>query len=221
MNGLPPLAYVAAFLAGALAGAPLMRLGLALAKRYPVVAPLSRAARLILMGAAGAGCALIVGHAGAAGAEPAAALALLAVLVMLAASDLQYRILPDRLIVPCFVLFGAFRLFVHPLPLWQYALGFFAGGGVPYLVSLAAVRAGRPPMGGGDIKLMALVGLALGAELALLTLLAASAIGLLAGGTLLLFRQIDRHRFLPFAPAVLPAAVLTWLYGSDLLERFL
>jgi leader peptidase (prepilin peptidase)/N-methyltransferase len=222
MTGLSPYVAALVFLAGAFAGAPLAAAGLVVGRNYPVVMSTGNWVYPAAMLVTGTGTALLVADYSAGGdmAELAAGLVLLALLVTLSASDLKRRILPDRLVIPAIVVFGAFRLLFHPLPLWHYALGFLLAGGIPYLVSLAAVRLGREPMGGGDIKLMALIGLAAGAERAVLTLLFASLIGLAAGGLLRLAGKFDGSRFLPFGPAILPAAMFSWLYGQEFLAWY-
>jgi leader peptidase (prepilin peptidase)/N-methyltransferase len=222
MTGLSPFVAALVFLAGALAGAPLAATGLAVGRNYPVVMPTGNWVYPAAMLVTGAGTALLVADYSADGdkAELAAGLVLLALLVTLSISDLKRRILPDRLVIPALVAFGAFRLLCHPLPLWHYVLGFLLAGGIPYLVSVAAIRMGREPMGGGDIKLLALIGLAAGAELAVLTLLFASLAGLMAGGLLRLAGKLDGSRFLPLGPAILPAAMFSWLYGREFLAWY-
>lgn len=214
--------FAAAFATGALAGGALTSLGLALPKGQPPVTQLRRWIYPVMMLYTGLVYAALAAAHGRIGdtAEWMAGVLLLSVLVPLSVSDLKYRLLPDKLIIPALAGFCLFRLFVHPLPLWHYALGFLIGGGVLYFVSLAAVKRNKPPMGGGDIKLMATVGLVMGAELAAVTLLVASLLGLAAGVGLQLLRRFRGSRFLPFGPPIMLAAVFAWLYGYDVINWY-
>lgn len=212
----------AAFATGALAGGGLTALGLALPKGHPEITPLRRWIYPVMMLFTGIVSAALVAAYGRNGdtAEWVAGMFLLSMLVPLTVSDLKYRLLPDKLTIPAFVVFCLFRLFVHPLPIWHYALGFLIGGGVLYFVSLVAVKRNKPPMGGGDIKLMALLGLAMGAELVAVTLFVASLLGLAVGGALLFLRRFRENRLLPFGPPIMLAALFAWLYGYDVLNWY-
>lgn len=219
MNGT---VIAAAFAAGVLAGAGLTALGLALPRGNPPASLLRRWIYPVMMlftGLVYAALAAVHGRIGDT-AEWMAGVLLMSVLVALSVSDLKYRLLPDKLIFPMLAGFLLFRLFVHPLPVWHYALGFLIGGGVPYFVSLAAVKRNKPPMGGGDIKLMALLGLAMGAERVAVVLLAASLLGLAAGAVLLCLRRFRGSRMLPFGPPIMLAAVFAWLCGHDVLDWY-
>lgn len=152
--------------------------------------------------------------------ERIAGMVLIAILIALTVSDLQYRLLPNRIIYPALLLFTCWRLMFHPLPLWAYALGFLAGGGLLYGVSFAAVKLRRPAMGGGDIKLMALLGLVMGIELVLVTILLSSLLAVLTALLLIAARRLGRRDFIPYGPFISAAAVTAWLYGEAALSWY-
>lgn len=147
-------------------------------------------------------------------------LVLLSVLTVLAVSDLKYRLLPNAVTYPAMAFFALWHLLAPAAPFWHHALGFFVGGGIPFLVSWIAARLNKPPMGGGDIKLLAMLGLALGAERVVLVLLVASALGVLAAIFLMAFRKLDKGQFVPFGPSIAAAAVLCWFFGQDWLQWY-
>lgn len=147
-------------------------------------------------------------------------LVLVSVLTVLAVTDLKYRLLPDVIVYPAMLFFAVWRFFHHPLPLWQYALGFLIGGGVLYLISWIAVKMNKPPMGGGDIKLMAMLGLALGAEQVVLLLLVSSLLGVVSGYIMIAFRRIGKGGFVPFGPSIAAAALFCWFFGQALLSWY-
>lgn len=117
--------------------------------------------------------------------------------------DLRANVIPDFLTFPgiayALVLAGALK---HP-PLWEALVGGLVGGGVVLLIAVVS----RGGMGGGDVKLMAMVGMALGWKGAL-TVLALSQV---AGGLLLLGFLIARRRRIP---STFPVGALMALFGA-------
>ncbi|WP_162463245.1 prepilin peptidase [Paenibacillus psychroresistens] len=142
---------------------------------------------------------------------------LISILVILSVSDLKYRLLPNKIILPAMGLYLAVRLWIHELPIWEYLLGFLVGGGVLFLVSYASVRLGKSAMGGGDIKLMALLGLVMGVKLILLTLAFSSFIGCLIGLLMIGVGRLKRESFIPFGPFIALGAMIALLFGNHLL----
>ena len=91
------------------------------------------------------------------------------------------------------------------------------GGGL-LAVSLMMDRLlGRDSLGGGDIKLFAVVGLYLGIIGTLFTLLAACVLGLAFNG---LLRRRGGERTFPFGPSIALAAALMLLYGAPLVQWY-
>ena len=91
------------------------------------------------------------------------------------------------------------------------------GGGM-LLISLAMDRAlKKESLGGGDIKLFAVVGLYLGIVGTLFSVILACILGLLLG----LARKTEKGGQIPFGPAIALSAALTLLFGSGLIERYL
>lgn len=214
--GLPVIGWAAA---GAVFGGLFAAAGLQIPRRSPIVTPLGGWIYPCMMTAGGAGFALMA-TLGGGFTEVVAGCILLLILIALTVSDLTYRLLPNKIIYPAIVWCAGWRVLFHPLPLWEYALGFLIGGGMLYLVSFFAVKRGRPPMGGGDIKLMALLGLAMGAELIVMTLILSSLIGMLGALLLIAARRMNRSSFVPFGPFISLAAVIAWLCGDAALQWY-
>jgi leader peptidase (prepilin peptidase)/N-methyltransferase len=129
----------------------------------------------------------------------------LAVLAVLAAIDLRWRLLPNRIVLPALAAVLAYELALDP---GAAAEGAVAGVGaatlllIPGLLSPGAV-------GMGDVKLAALLGAALGAKV-LGALLTGFVLSALAGGCVLVRHgAAGRHRTLPMGPFLaLGAAVV-------------
>lgn len=140
-------------------------------------------------------------------------------LVYLSLVDLESMELPGA---PMAVAAGSFLLFLfaHGDPLrrlWWGLLGAAAIGGSVLLVSLIGDRVlGRETMGGGDIKLLALLGLYVGPDGGLLLVIAACAAGLAFAG----LSRVGRGKEFPFGPAIALAAWPTLLFGERILEWY-
>lgn len=117
-------------------------------------------------------------------------------LVVLSFIDLDWWLLPDVITLPG-IACGVLAALVHPVtpygttvtPL-HAALGALAGGGALYATALFfRVATGKVGLGGGDVKLMAMVGAFLGYEAILPVIFLSAAQGSLAGLALLIFRR--------------------------------
>lgn len=142
---------------------------------------------------------------------------LMMLLVVVLISDLQYKIIPDRIIYPGIILFFLLRVFIHPLPLWDHVIGALVGGGLLLLIAIVS----RGGMGGGDIKLFFLLGIVLGWQLTLLTLFIAVLLGTIIGGLLMIRGRVRRGEPMAFGPYIVLAAVVTYFWGQEILEIYL
>jgi leader peptidase (prepilin peptidase) / N-methyltransferase len=147
--------------------------------------------------------------------EAAAFCALGALGVALAAIDLQVQRLPDRLTLPAYpallaLLVAAAVLGHHAWPLARAVLGGLALGGTYLLLGL--IRPGG--IGGGDIKLAGLAGLALG-WLGWSAVLDGAALGFVLAAVvalaLLAARRISLRSHLSFGPFLIGGALLVML----------
>jgi leader peptidase (prepilin peptidase) / N-methyltransferase len=67
-------------------------------------------------------------------------------------------------------------------------------------------------MGGGDIKLLAMVGAFLGWEPALLTVLVGASAGAVTGLSLIALKRLRRDQYLPFGPFLALGAVVAMFF---------
>jgi len=147
--------------------------------------------------------------------EVAAFCVLGAVGIALAAIDLRVQRLPDRLTLPAYpavlvLLAAAALLGHHGWPLTRAVLGGFALGGA-YLL-LALIRPGG--IGGGDIKVAGLAGLALG-WLSWRAVIDGAALGFvlagMAGLVLLAAKRVTLRSHISFGPFLIGGALLAML----------
>lgn len=141
-----------------------------------------------------------------------AALPLLSILVVTAHIDLRHKLIPNKMTYPGMIYFALLRLLYHPDPWWHYVLGFFVAGGLLLFIAIIS----RGGMGGGDIKLMAMAGLAIGWRWALLAFVVATLIGGLCGLLLLLLRRAGRKDAIAFGPFLAIGIVVAYVWGESI-----
>ncbi|WP_431029595.1 prepilin peptidase [Lysinibacillus sp. LZ02] len=144
------------------------------------------------------------------------ALLFVSLLVIINVSDIAYMLIPNKILL-FFLPFLVIGRILSPLePWWDSLLG--ASVGFSILLLIAVVSKGG--MGGGDIKLFFLIGLVLGTVNALLTLFLASVIGMVIGVMVLKVRGQGRKTPVPFGPSIAIGALITYFYGSQLIEWY-
>ena len=156
------------------------------------------------------------------------ALAFIAVLLPISVIDAQHYIIPNVLIVAGLILgFGIVSAIAYQRSDAWYLLirliGAVAGGSALWLVGViggAVLR--KKAMGGGDIKLMALIGLFVGAWPELAMVIGFSAFsGAIVGTTLIVSGVKNRESPIPYGPFLAGAAVLVLLWGDTLWRLYL
>lgn len=131
--------------------------------------------------------------------------------------DLDHSIIPDELQIAGLINTIAYLGWVwysgaHAINLLDHGLGFLIGGGL-YLLLAVVTRGG---MGGGDIKLMAVLGLWLGSGGILWVVLLSSNIGAVISLLLMALKIKGRKDFIPFGPFIVMAAMLVMLYQEQM-----
>jgi len=126
-------------------------------------------------------------------------------------------IIPDKVLLFFLPLLAFSRFFAHTDPWWDSLLGPVVGFTVLFLVALLS----KGGMGGGDIKLFFLIGLALGTIGTLVTLFFASVIGLVIGLFVLRVRGQDRKQPIPFGPSIALAAIIVYFYGDQIMDWYI
>ena len=100
----------------------------------------------------------------------------------------------------------------------QSIIGIAAGGGSLFLVGLIGeLFLKKEAMGGGDIKLLAMIGAFLGWELALLTFFLAPFFGSFTG---IILKIKEGREMIPYGPYLALAAFIALLWGEPII-RFL
>lgn len=146
-------------------------------------------------------------------------LLILTIFIALTIYDIKYLTLPNKMLYPltALVIIYAISKLVIIKPgddfLLNSALGFLVGGGIFYLIF--QVSSGKW-IGGGDVKLGAILGLLLGnGTEALIMIFIASVLGSLVSIPLLLSGKLKGNKLIPYGPfLIFSCFLLTLFYGS-------
>ncbi len=143
-------------------------------------------------------------------------------LLVISLIDLDFRIIPDRLSLTGIVLGFLFSFFTTTVSPLQSLLGIVVGGGFLYLVAVLYEKiAQKEGMGGGDIKLIAMIGAFLGWQSLPFVVLISSFVGAFIGITAILTTKKDMKFAIPFGPFLSFAAVLYLFVGPTLVHWYL
>ncbi len=138
-----------------------------------------------------------------------------AVLVVISAIDLEHKIIPNKIVVPAFLVVLAAQTLLHPSPEWALA----AVGASGFLLVAALVHPAG--MGLGDVKLALLLGAMLG-RLVPVGLMLGMLLALLPSFVLFARHGLKARKMgFPFGPFLALGAVLALFWGDQLLEAYL
>jgi leader peptidase (prepilin peptidase)/N-methyltransferase len=149
--------------------------------------------------------------------EIAIGLVFVAMLVAVTLTDLDERIIPNRVLAAGAIIGALLIVATDPSSLPERAISAAAAGGVLFVAALAYPKG----MGLGDVKLAAAMGLFLGRNVAaalIIALLAGSAVGLT-----IVAREgaAARKRAIPFGPFLALGGVVALLAGDPMVEWYL
>jgi leader peptidase (prepilin peptidase)/N-methyltransferase len=141
-------------------------------------------------------------------------------LIVLFAIDLEHHLLPNALTLPGIVVGLLFSLLLPP-GIISAAIGTLIGGGSLWLIGEAYYRySGQEGMGGGDVKMLAMIGAFLGWKLAIVTLVFSSIAGALIGMLVLAIRKGSLKYALPYGTFLAFGALVASLYGDQIVEWY-
>lgn len=150
------------------------------------------------------------------------------ILIVITFIDIEHKIIPDVIVLPGIVVGFLFNfigsyfcknaLFI----LWYDSLlGMLAGGLPLFLLGiLGSTIAKREAMGGGDVKLMAMVGAFIGWKLVLLALFAGVMIGAVIGIIIKARTKDKGYTEIPFGPMLAVGSLIAALYGDKILNWY-
>lgn len=138
-------------------------------------------------------------------------------LIIIAFIDLEHKIIPDVITLPGIIIGLTLSLTIPHITLVNSIKGLLIGGGIFYAIAIFS----RGGMGGGDIKLIAMVGSFLGWKNVLLTIFLGSLFGSIVGIVLIILKKKNRKDMVPFGPFLSLGAIISIFFGRDLIDLWL
>jgi leader peptidase (prepilin peptidase)/N-methyltransferase len=143
-------------------------------------------------------------------------------LVVISFIDLGHQIIPDIISIPGIIAGFAVTVCLnlissYPITWLDSLFGIIAGGGILYLVAVIFERlTGKEGMGGGDVKLLAMIGAWMGWKSLPLVILSSSLTGCVIGSAALLLSGKGLRARIPFGPFLVIGALIYLFFGRRL-----
>lgn len=143
-------------------------------------------------------------------------------LIIIAFIDLQKQIVPDEISLPGIGVGLILSIFVPYISFINSALGVIVGGGIILIIGLAgSALFKKEAMGGGDVKLAAMIGGFIGWRYIIISLFLGFFLGALAGIFLVLSKIKSREDVVPFGPFIVLGSFITLLWGEKIISWYL
>ncbi|WP_404404125.1 prepilin peptidase [Jeotgalibacillus malaysiensis] len=144
------------------------------------------------------------------------ALILISLLLIISVSDIAYMLIPDKILLFFLFLLIPLRVIEPLTPWWDAPLGAASG----FILLLLIAIMSRGGMGGGDIKLYAVIGLVLGFKLTLLSFFIATFIGTAAGLYAIYVKKKSRKDPVPFGPSIAAGTMIAYFWGAEIISTY-
>ncbi|MEW6409594.1 MAG: prepilin peptidase [Nitrospirota bacterium] len=137
-------------------------------------------------------------------------------LIVITFIDLKHWIIPDRITLPGIAVGLVTASTILPVGFKSSIIGAVLGGTLFYLI---AVFSGG--MGGGDVKLITMIGAFLGWKGMLITIFVGSLIGAVVGISLMIFKGFGRKSPIPFGPFLSLGAIIALFFSDRIVRLYL
>ncbi|HMA86474.1 MAG TPA: A24 family peptidase, partial [Desulfosalsimonadaceae bacterium] len=146
---------------------------------------------------------------------------LISALIIIIYIDLDHQIIPDSISLPGIPIGFAASFFLDSITYIDSLIGILLGGGLLFAIAWGYYLITRKEgMGGGDIKLLAMIGAFMGWQGVCFTIFMASITGTLAGILLMLLAQKNLKFALPFGPFLSIGAIAYLFLGPQLIAWY-
>lgn len=143
-------------------------------------------------------------------------------LIVITFIDLDHQIIPDIITLPGIPMGLAASFALPTISFKASVLGLVLGGGSLWFVAWAYhLITHRDGMGGGDIKLLAMIGTITGWKGVIFTIFASSLIGSCVGITMMLIKKKNVKFAIPFGPFLSTGAIIYVFFGSSIIAWYL
>ncbi len=135
--------------------------------------------------------------------------------------DLDHRIIPDAITLPGIPIGFLIALALPAISYKESIIGILLGGGILYLIAfLYSILMKKEGMGGGDIKLLAMIGAVIGWKGVLFTVFVSSVVGTVVGILLMMRQKKGLKLAIPFGPFLSIGAISYIFFGSELIRWY-
>ncbi len=141
---------------------------------------------------------------------------LISLLMIIFVSDIRYMIIPDKVLLFFAVIFIIERMFVPLSPWWDSLVGAIVGFSLLLLIAVIS----KGGMGGGDIKLFALLGFVLGWKMVLLAFFFSTLYGTVFGLIGMALGKIRRGEPIPFGPYIVFGTLTVYFFGQAIVQWY-
>jgi len=143
---------------------------------------------------------------------------LVSALIVITFIDLDHQIIPDVITYPGIAIGFLASFVLKHITYKESLIGMILGGGILLLIAWGYyLLTKKEGMGGGDIKLLAMIGAFLGWKAVIFTIFVGSAIGTVAGIVLAIRTNGGRRLAIPFGPFLGIGALLFLFFGPQIL----
>jgi leader peptidase (prepilin peptidase)/N-methyltransferase len=139
-------------------------------------------------------------------------------LVTITFIDIDHQIIPDVISLPGIPIGIACALLLSSVSVRDSLIGVLIGGGSLFLLAWGYEHfTGKEGMGGGDIKLLAMIGAFIGWQGVFFTIFVSSAVGSIIGIFLMLVARKDMKFAVPFGPFLSLGAISYLFFGPEII----
>ncbi|WP_062104552.1 prepilin peptidase [Bacillus niameyensis] len=149
--------------------------------------------------------------------ETVIAWTLISLLVIISISDIVYMLIPNKILL-FFTAFFLIERIIQPLNPWWDSL---VGSLVAFILLMAIAVISKGGMGGGDVKLYAVLGFVLGTKLVLLSFFIANLIGAIIGLLGIAVGIFTRKKPIPFGPFIAIGALIAYFFHESIFSWYL
>ena len=145
----------------------------------------------------------------------------IAALLVITFIDIDHQIIPDVISLPGIPIFFIASFGLPQITYLDSLIGILAGGGSLFLVAWTySMITKKEGMGGGDIKLLAMIGAVIGWQGVLFTIFVASAVGTISGMLVMLKSRKGMKLKIPFGPFLAIGGIAYIFFGPQLVKWY-
>jgi leader peptidase (prepilin peptidase) / N-methyltransferase len=149
--------------------------------------------------------------------ELLAALLLISLGMVIIVTDISYMLIPNKILLFFAIVIIPIRILTPLDPWWDAIVGALVGFFLLYFVAVIS----KGGMGGGDVKLFAVLGIFLGLKGILLTFFLSTFIGAIFGILGLISGKIKRKQAIPFGPYIIVASFIVYFFGEQMMMWYI